>query len=643
VHAEARRGARGADAGRVQTRAVEGGVQRRAVERAPPYCPSVESKTASATLRQPLPAARLASRLLGRAPLHLLTALCLAGLWLIVAPRSPDLAAQSYRSYLYSHFGTLVWDGNWYGGHHIPGYSLLYPPLASLLGVRTLGALAAIASAALFGRIAAVSFGPRTRLASAWFAVAVAGDLWIGRLTFALGVAFALAAALALIEGEGRRYTALAALCAALGAASSPVAGLLLALVGATDLLVHRRPRWALALVLPVLVVVLPLQLLFPEGGFEPYGLESFLPSTAVALAFVWALPARERLLRAGGLLFLLVNALCLLPTPMGSNVTRYAVLLSGPLLLCALARGDGGASSGGDRRASFGGDGCASSGGDRRASFGGDGCASSGGDGRASFGGGGVPRRFGGHAVNEGRRPTWALAAVLAGIAFWMLWGPILQSTGVLHDPSTTASYYAPLRRFLATHAKGPVRIEVPFTRSHWETALLAPHVALARGWERQLDKRYDEAIEADPLPPPVYKRWLRGNAVSYVALPDVPLDGSSLGEAALIRHGAPFLRPVLTSRHWRVYEVLGSRPLAEGPGSLLQLGHQGFTLSAWAAGSLLVRVHYTPYWQVVGGRGAVSEARSGWTRVSVRAPGLMRVQARFSLSGALKALGSI
>lgn len=579
--------------------------RRRVGEGAPPYCPSVESKTASATLTRPLPAARPASRLLRRVPLHLLTVIALAGLWLIVAPRSPDLAAQTYRSYLYSHFGTLVWDGNWYAGHHIPGYSLLYPPLASLLGVRLLGALAAVASTLLFARIATVSFGARTRPASVWLAVAVAGDLWIGRLTFALGVACALAAVLALIEGERRRNIALASLCAALSAASSPVAGLLLALAGATHLLVRREARPALALVLPVLAVVLPLQLLFPEGGFEPYGLESFLPATAVALAFLWALPARERLLRVGGLLFLLVNALSLLPTPMGSNVTRYAVLLSGPLLLCALSRGGRGE------------------------------------DGEERTHG----EEAGGRRSDEGvqGRPSWALGAVLAGIACWVLWGPILQSTEVLKDPSTKASYYLPLRRFLAAHAKGPVRIEVPFTRSHWETALLAPHVALARGWERQLDKRYDEAIEANPLPPSTYERWLSSNAVAYVALPDVPLDGSSLGEAALIRHRTPFLKPVLSSAHWRVYQVLGSRPLAEGPGSLLQLGHRGFALSARSAGSFLVRVHYTPYWQVLAGRAKVSEAGSGWTRVNVRAPGTVRVQAQFSLSGALSAIASL
>lgn len=548
------------------------------------YCPSVESETIGPALSERTWAPALALR---RIPLHVLIAACLAAAWMVVAPSSPDLAAQAYRSYLFSHFGMLVWDDNWYGGHHIPGYSLLYPPLAWLLGLRLAGALAVLCSVALFGRIARIAFGPKTRLACVWFAVAAAGDLWIGRLTFALGVSFALAAVLALLSGKERRLLALAGLCAALSAASSPVAGALLALAALTDAIVNRRLRYALLLIVPVLVVVLPVEALFPEGGFEPYALESFLPSTAVALAFIWALPRQERLLRVGGWLFVAVNVLALLPTPMGSNVVRYAVLLSGPLLLCAIARG-------------------------------------------------------GGFAV-AGRRPFWALGAVLFGMAFWVAWGPIVQSSEVMGDPSTTAAYYTPLRRFLAAHARGPIRIEVPFTRSHWEAALLAPHVELARGWERQLDKRYDEAIEADPLAPAVYRGWLYRNGVSYVALPDVPLDGSSIGEAALIRRGAPFLEPVFASRHWRVYRVLGARPLAQGPGSLTALGHQGFTLEARAPGSFLVRVHYTPYWSVLAGAARVSEAGSGWTSVVVSRPGRVRVAAQFSLGGALRALSRL
>lgn len=547
-------------------------------------------------------------------------ALVLVGAWLIVAPRTPDLAAQAYRSDLFSRLGMVVWDNNWYGGHHMPGYSLVYQPLAALLGMRILGALAVLCSAAIFATIARSEFGPRTTLAAMWFAVAAAGDVWIGRLTFALGVTFALGAVLAAMRAQAgdrdlreapssgasaaphasssraarskRRFVllALATLCAALSAATSPVAGLLLALAAGTDVVVHRRSQPGIPLIVAVLVVVLPLEALFPEGGFEPFGAESLAASLAVTLAFIWALPKGERLLLAGGWLFVLVDLLGLLPTPMGSNVVRYPVLLAGPLLLCAIARHQGGTA-------------------------------------------GLIPSR-------SERRPAWALSLVLIGTALWVAWGPIAQTKEVLHDPSTTASYYTPVRRFLASHAHRPVRIEVPFTRSHWEAALLAPHVELARGWERQLDKRYDEAIEADPLPPSVYEQWLYDDGVSYVALPDVPLDGSSYGEAALIRKGAPFLREVDRSEHWRIYAVLGAKPLAEGPGTLLALRHQSFTLKVSRPGTFLVRVHYTPYWQITSGSGSVKEAPRNWTEVNAKRAGTLTVQARFSLEGALRLL---
>ena len=72
-----------------------------------------------------------------------------------------------------------------------------------------------------------------------------------------------------------------------------------------------------------------------------------------------------------------------------------------------------------------------------------------------------------------------------------WVAWGPVRETLAVAGNESTSASYYAPVERFLAgvRRARGAVRVEVPLTRSHWEAALLAPTVSLARGWEKQLD----------------------------------------------------------------------------------------------------------------------------------------------------------
>ncbi|MHB1539536.1 MAG: hypothetical protein ACYCUM_14515 [Solirubrobacteraceae bacterium] len=527
--------------------------------------------------------------------------------WLIVAPRSPDLAAQFYRTYLFAHFGMLVWDNNWYAGHLMPGYSLIYPPLSTLIGVRLLGVLTVLVSTVLFSRILAIVYGRASTLGSVFFALAAAGDLWIGRITFALGVTLALASMLTMLSGPSRSRIALASLLGVASALSSPVAGLMLALALWTEIVAERRVRPGAIVIVAILAVMLPYEYAFHEGGFEPYGSESFLASSAVALGFLWALPRRERMLRIGGVLFVIANVLGMLPTPMGSNVVRYAVLLAGPLLLCALVRDRQLHARGGSSR-------------QRMSALATLSCLS--------------PLR-----VPE-RRPLPAVLAVLVGIAFWVAWGPVTQTGYVLEDPSTRASFYVPVRDFLAKHARGPVRIEVPFTRSHWESALLARYYPLARGWERQLDKRYNEAIEADPLRASVYHAWLANDGVSYVALPNVPLDGSSLGEAALIRHGAPFLKPVYAGRGWHIYEVLDTRPLAEGPGRLSMLGRQSFTLEASSPGSFLVRVHYTPYWSIAAGAGRIERAAHDWTRVIATRGGRLRVQARFSLSAALQEL---
>src|SRR5580704_62322 len=135
-----------------------------------------------------------------RLSLALLSACMLVGVWLALAPRSPDLAAQAYRASLFEHSGFTVWDNNWYAGHHLPGYSLVFPWLALLLGMRLVGALAVLVSTFAFERVALTVYGPRARWGALCFAFAAAGDVWIGRLTFALGVTFAMLAVLALVR-----------------------------------------------------------------------------------------------------------------------------------------------------------------------------------------------------------------------------------------------------------------------------------------------------------------------------------------------------------------------------------------------------------------------------------------------------------
>jgi hypothetical protein len=504
--------------------------------------------------------------------------------WLIVNPRTPDLAAATYRVALFESIGAAVWDEHWYAGHDLPGYSLLFAPLAALIGLKLTAVLSALSSTALFQRLTLDVYGHPARWAGALFALAAAGDVWIGRLAFALGVTFAVAATLAFVRGRALPAALLAALCAA----ASPVAGILLALAAVTHAAVARSARTALVLAAPAVALAGALAALFPEGGWEPYPFLSLLATLLVAGAFLLALPPGQPLLRRGALVFVLACLLCVaIPTPMGSNIERYAVLLAGPLLLCAWRA---------ERAA-------------------------------------GIPAP---------RMATAALAAALCVWAVWVVWGPVRETRAVLGNESTRASYYAPVERFLAAQPGGPVRVEVPLTRSHWEAALLAPTVSLARGWEKQLDERYDRVLLAHGLTAASYEHWLRENAVAYVALPDTPLDPSSASEGRLIRAGLAYLREVFASAHWRMYAVTGALPLLSGPGRLSSLGHDTIALHAYAPGRFLLRVRFSRYLTLAHGSGCVARAPGGWTSVSVRVPGPVLVQARFSLSRALGLNGS-
>ncbi|MGH2833417.1 MAG: hypothetical protein ACRDK2_11655, partial [Solirubrobacteraceae bacterium] len=79
-------------------------------------------------------------------PLGLLIGITLVLLWLIIDPRTPDLAAQVYRVSTFSHFGAIVFDERWYAGHLMPGYSLLFPLVAANLGIRLTAAISVVAS-----------------------------------------------------------------------------------------------------------------------------------------------------------------------------------------------------------------------------------------------------------------------------------------------------------------------------------------------------------------------------------------------------------------------------------------------------------------------------------------------------------------
>jgi hypothetical protein len=546
-------------------------------------------------------------RLADRAPSGLL--LVLVATWVVWYPPSPDLAAQVFRVHLFTADGFSLWDNNWYGGHYLPSYSLLLPALAAFAGLRAVGALSALVSVWAFSRLSRRSELARPNAARAVFALSVAGDLFIGRITFALGVAIGLLALLASTHGSARSRMLTGCLSLAC-AAASPVAAIFLALGACADFCVSRRATRALALGAPALLLTGAFAVLLPEGGYEPFALSSLLAAGGASLCVLLLAPATQRLLHATFALYLLVLLGCyVVPSPVGSNVVRFGVLFAPAMLIGCVTIGDVQA---------------------RVASL----IA--------------LARR-----VGRVRRPRYRAAELRSGIASsmlascvalmlgWQLTGPLSQSVGASLSPSSRASFYQPVIRYVE-RADGarPVRIEVPFTSSHWDAAVLGAHFLLARGWERQLDTRYDALFYSPSLSASAYRGWLLANGVSYVALSDAPLDFSSVQEAALIRTGLPFLRLALRTAHWRIYEVRGAHALVSGPGSVRALNGDGFSIAARRSGRFLVRVHYTPYWAVVSGAATLGPATGGWTEVHVTHPGTIAVDAEFSL-GALSGAG--
>ena len=122
---------------------------------------------------------------------------------------------------------------------------------------------------------------------------------------------------------------------------------------------------------------------------------------------------------------------------------------------------------------------------------------------------------------------------------------------------------------------APGPIRVEVPPTLEHWEAAFVAPYVSLARGWERQLDiANNDLFYVTGALTPASYQAWLDANGVTWVALPNAPLDYAAQAEARLLSSGeVPGLQLVWVTPQWQLWHVNGSPGLVSGPARLTSL----------------------------------------------------------------------
>jgi hypothetical protein len=508
--------------------------------------------------------------------------------WALWQPPVRDLAGHLFRMEQQEAFGWHVWNNDWYGGHHTPGYSILFPPVAALLGVWLTGIIAATSAAGCFAALVHRHAGAAAWPGALWFAAGTATNLYTGRVVFAMGVAFGLGACLAAQRGRPLLVVLLgvgAAATSAVAAAFVALAGLALVAAAATP----RQRRLGLQLAVAPTVVVLAIGLLFPVEGTADFGPAMLAASIAAGLSVWAAAPREDGVMRIGALLYVAGCALAfLLATPLGGTAGRLAALVTGPVVLTLL-----------------------------------------------------LARRRAGTLPAWSRHPA-AVAALAPGLAVSMGWqwgsARVDVRDAVAHGSTTRADYFAPLVAEIRRRAPAPVRVEIPFTLMHYEALWVAREIPLARGWLRQVDRAHNPLFYEGRLTVARYARWLRDNGIGWVALPAGPLDRSAHDEARIIRSGPPYLREVWRSLDWRLFEVVGSGGLVSGPGRVVRIDADEVVVAADRPGRLLLRVRHTRYWRVDTGAACVTRAPGGWTELRAARRGRIAITARV---GPLRRLG--
>src|SRR6476469_5646713 len=97
----------------------------------------------------------------------------LAALIVWFIPPGTDFAAHVFQLHVYLRHGFAFWTNYWYAGRYtFVGYSLLYYPLAALVGIKLLAVMSVAASTAAFSLVIRQQWGEATLWATRFFAVA---------------------------------------------------------------------------------------------------------------------------------------------------------------------------------------------------------------------------------------------------------------------------------------------------------------------------------------------------------------------------------------------------------------------------------------------------------------------------------------
>jgi hypothetical protein len=498
-----------------------------------------------------------------------------AAMLLTLGPPGIDTPAHLFMTWLYRHAGFQLWNNDWYDGRYdFVGYSVLFYPLAAVVGLWTATVTSAAVLAYAFAAVGRREWGHAADAPCLVLAATATATCCIsGVFPFLAGAA---AGAVALACAQRRRRIGFGvAMLVSLG--FSPLAFGLIAVVLASFVLGQRNPlavvrrnKIAVTALAVTAAVCLILQRAFPSGNWYPYHLSDLMIVFAFSAAglYLTASSPRARGLRMVFVVYLLLNlATFAVHGPVGSNSTRLFTIAGVPLLWLA---------------------------------------------------------------ANISRRRSWLVLAPLLALALAFQLGPAVRTAySAWSDPATTTAFWRPAVRFLTAHADIQYRTEVVATEGHWEAFYLAKRgIALARGWFRQDDFPQNAILYQPTMTGAQYQAWLRSVGVHYVLLPNAPLDYSAVTEAGLLRSGHSGLRLIDRLRNWTVYALPHPTPILTSDSSttttasVLEMSDSRIRVWLPAAGSYDMRVRYSPYWSTDASGVCLSSTPSGMTRITVPDP---------------------
>jgi hypothetical protein len=499
----------------------------------------------------------------------------LASLLVWLGPPGADVAAHAYQRSAFLQHGFALWNNFWYAGRYsFVTYSLVYYPLAAVVGIKLLAVVTVAASAFAFAMVFQHEWGATARWSTRAFAVVWPGLVLSGAFPFTLGAALALLALWMVQRGSRWRFAAFAAL----SLAASPLAFLLLALVLAGIGLGRRSEgrRYVVpgAIIAAMGMTEAVLWRLFPDGGRYPFSWQELIAAVVFCLlgaSITWRVERAEVLRWVFVVYLFACLAAFAIPSALGENVDRLRYLAI-PVAVLAFSL-----------------------------------------------------RQW---------RPLPVAVVVLGLATSWNLTPLAFSFVKTSEDPAVSAAYWQPAVGYLRSHLSLSYRVEAVDTAGHWDAVYLPQAgVPLARGWFRQNDFPQNKLLYSDDeLARAAYVSWLRGLGIRYVVLTDAPPDYSARAEAKLLRGGRSGLDVVFRSPHITIYELPHASPIVTGPAParVVELAQARAAIEVSAPGVYRVAIRYSPYWSA--SVGCLDAGKDSLIRL--RAPAAGRIELLFHVN---------